>query len=308
MKNFITRYWILCLFATAAAGYLLGVARVGSTVWGDSIYYYSYTRSLVMDRNIDFSNESVEPSLPYPNPPVINSETNLVENNFSPGTSLLWIPAFIFGQIVAGTLAWLGAPVLSNGYSLITQIIVGLSAVGFGTLGVHFFAKGLRALFPQKTVIRTVISFLLATQLLYYLSLDPLNSHSVSFLLASLSFFIWVHIWQKRASTWKQAIGLGASLGMLALIRNQDVLTGVVLLGSLLFRVKPRVLLLQQISLTSLVAIGLGSIQLATNWTLFHSWQSPYILTGQALSWLHPDFIRVLFSSGNGFVLYPFYC
>ncbi len=276
-----------------ATGYLLGVLRVGSTVWGDAIYYYAYTHSLVMDGDISFANESVEPSLPFPNPPKVNPTTGLVISNFSPGTGLLWIPAFALGQLVTG-----------NSYSLITQAIVGLSAVGFGTLGVYFFARGLRLIFPQKVVVKTVISFLLATQLFYYLSLDPLNSHSVSFLFASLSFYIWVQIWQAKAMTWKQAIALGVSLGALALIRNQDVLTGVVLFGSLLFYIKPKVKMLRHISLAVLMAVAIGSIQFATNWTLYHSWQSPYIINGQSLRWFSPDFIRVLFSSGNGFFRY----
>ena len=62
--------------------------------------------------------------------------------------------------------------------------------------------------------------------------------------------------------------------------------------------------MIQNLSLVILVAIGIGSIQLATNWTLFHSWQSPYIINGQSLSWFSPDFIRVLFSQGNGLFRY----
>lgn len=293
MKKFFFKYWLLTLFIACATGYLLGVLRVGSTVWGDSIYYYAYTHSLVMDGDISFANESVEPSLPFPNPPKVNPATGLVISNFSPGTGLLWIPAFVLGQLVTG-----------NSYSLITQAIVGLSAVGFGTLGVYFFALGLRLIFPQRAVVQTVISFLLASQLFYYLSLDPLNSHSVSFLFASLSFYTWVQIWQAKAMIWKQAIALGVSLGTLALIRNQDVLTGVVLLGSLLFHIQPKVKILQHLFLAVLVAVTIGSIQLLTNWTLYHSWQSPYIINGQSLSWFSPDFIRVLFSQGNGFFRY----
>ncbi|MDA1079556.1 MAG: hypothetical protein O2840_02600 [bacterium] len=173
MMHFIRKYWLVLLFLVCSSGYLLGVLRVGSTVWGDSIYYYAYTRSLVVDHDISFANESVMPSLPFPNPPKLSSATGLVASNFSPGTGILWIPGFLLGQ---GML-------LADGYSLFTQVIVGLSAVGYGVLGVYFFANGLKSLFPQTVVIRTVISFLLATQLSYYLSLDPLNSHSVSFLL-----------------------------------------------------------------------------------------------------------------------------
>ncbi|OGJ22238.1 MAG: hypothetical protein A3J60_02320 [Candidatus Pacebacteria bacterium RIFCSPHIGHO2_02_FULL_46_9] len=299
------RRWVfLCLFLLAAGMYVVGVAKVGSTTWGDSIYYYAYTRSLVMDRDIHFANESVEPSLPFPNPPTINAQTQLVSNNFSPGTGVLWIPAFVVGQTLVLTLAVFGLPVLTNGYSLFTQTVVGVSTVGFGTLGTYFFIRGLRLLFPQKIVTQTTVSFLLTTQLLYYLALDPLNSHTASFLFASVSFYLWVSIWQKRSITWRQAIMLGASLGTLALIRNQDVLTGSILIGSLLVRISQKAHAVQRVSVILLVAIAIGSIQLATNWVLFRTWQSPYLLHGQTLSWLAPDFLRVLFSPGNGLFRY----
>lgn len=97
---------------------------------------------------------------------------------------------------------------------------------------------------------------------------------------------------------------LGASLGTLALIRNQDVLTGSILIGSLLVRISQKAHAVQRVSVILLVAIAIGSIQLATNWVLFRTWQSPYLLHGQTLSWLAPDFLRVLFSPGNGLFRY----
>ncbi|NCN06537.1 MAG: hypothetical protein GW946_01685 [Candidatus Pacebacteria bacterium] len=296
--------WLAVFFFVASLTYLVGVWRVGSTVWGDSIYYYAYTRSLVMDFDVDFANESIEPSLSFPNQPVLYPQTQRIVNTFSPGTGLLWIPAFILGQIVTHVLSGIGASVLTNGYSLVTQVMVGLGAVGFGVLGVYFCLHGLRSFFSEKIAIVTIISLLLTTQLFYYILLDPLNSHTASFLFASLSFFLWGEIWNNRIITWKQAFGLGASLGMLGLVRNQDVLTGVILLGSLLFRISSKLSTLKKISLAVGSAVAIGSTQLITSWILFQSWQSPYILSGQSLSWLAPDFTRVLFSSGNGFFRY----
>jgi len=257
-----------------------------------------------MDHDINFANESVEPSLPFPNPPLVNSETTVVTNNFSPGTGLLWIPGFLIGQLLTITLSVFGLPVLSNGYSLMTQIIVGLSTVGFGILGVYSFVCGLAKLFPKKIVTRTTVSLLLTTQLLYYLAIDPLNSHSASFLFSSISFLLWVQVWQKRVITWKQAVLLGLSLGTLALIRNQDVLTGVILITSLFFRISQKTSALQRLSLAILTATAACSIQLFTSWILYHSWQSPYVLSGQVFYWFSPDFLRVLFSPGNGFFHY----
>ena len=289
------------VFIVACLSYTLAVFRIGSSIWGDSHYYFAYTRSLVMDGDIDFANESVEPGFAFPNGINVIEKTGRVANNFSPGTGILWIPAFAISQLVVFILYEVGFPVLTDGYSLIVQLFVGYSAIFYAMSGLFISYLTLCKLFDKKVALLTTGIFLATTQLMYYVFVDPLNSHTVSFFVASLLLYLVVKIsGQKDGLSWKDAALFGAIIGALSLIRNQDVVLAIPSAMAILYMSREKTLTFFKLIFSGFVASLIIGIQLLATWTIYHQLNSPYLIQGQSLNWLSPDFIRVLFSQGNG--------
>ncbi len=280
--------------------YLLGVRHVGFAIWGDSHYYYAYTRSLVMDHDVNFINEATNPLYPFPNGLKVVPKTGYAASNFSPGPGLLWIPGFLLGQFVVWGLSWFGVDVLRDGYSLINQVSVGLSTVMMSLGGLFLIYLNLKHFFKHQVALVSVLVLFLTSQLFYYTTIDPLNSHSAELLFSSLALFLALKIYlnQLKGDRWYFLFGL--VLGFLGIIRNQDILISALLLALVFFR-KSKFFKLKQL-LFVLVPLSLVvSIQVIFTWTIYHRFGSPYLINGASFSWLYPNLLDTLFSQGNGF-------
>lgn len=325
------RVFFISLFLLSVVSYTAGALRVGSILWGDTRYYYAYTRSLVVDRDINFVNEAYRAEVGFPNPPEIATATLRVTNKFSLGAPLLWIPGFVVGQVVS----WIAEVPASvqhgnwpspDGYTAVTQYVVALTAIALSVGGLYLLCVAVQTWlirqmkFTQRQATRWsmgVAGVLYATtQLFYYTSVDPLNSHSASFFASSWAFWlvaqVLVHGW-----TWRRALALGGIGALLFLIRAQDVLVVAPALIWLLVapqKSQPvaaikvrgawqrlsygrRIGLLVLAAFPVLIALGL---QQAVTWYLFGEVGNPYLLRGESFAWLQPDFARVLLSPGNG--------
>lgn len=284
--------------------YALGLARVKSILWGDTLYYYSTTRSLVMDGDIDFSNEAYRNDYGFPNPPEVSSVTGMVGNKFSVGSSILWIPSFILGQTTTFLASIFGLSVLTDGYGLITQFTVAIGTICFSLFGLYLLYKTLSQLFNNTVAILSTVTLFFTSQLFYYTAVDPLNSHSASFLLSSFLLFLTVKFSQSKI-TWQKMIAFGFVGGLMMLVRNQDI---VVFIPPLLYLLlKERKLNMDALNWAVLTIGTAGivmSIQIFVTIILFGQFGSPYLIRGEKINWLTPDFTRVLFSYGNGLFIF----
>jgi len=295
--------WIpfLLLWLVSCLTFTLGVKKVGFAIWGDTHYYYAYTRSIVIDHDINFDNEAHQPKYPFPNPPVVIKATGLISNNFSPGIALVWIPGFVIGEAASRFAQVLSFPITTDGYSVLTQLIVAYTAVGCSVVGLALNWLSLKKLFTKKIAWLTVGVLFLTSQLLYYTMLDPLNSHSGEFLFASIVLWMCVQLWKNHTQRWWFLGLLGAVGGFLGLIRNQDLLTIIPVAGLVACTATNWQDRSWKITLLMAKAAAVLLIQVWFTWILYHQFGSPYEITGQHLHWLQPDFLRVLFSEGNGF-------
>lgn len=309
-KNRLADYqYFLLFFIVSLLIYVLGILRVKSIFWGDSLYYFAYTRSIVLDHDIDFSNQAYDPTLHFPNPPVVSSITGMITNKFSPGTAIFWIPGFAVGMMISIIGNLVAGPELFSldGSGILPQFLVAVSAVFFSVLGLWYVFKMLQDWFDKKVAWLTVGLLFFVTQLFYYTAMDPVNSHSISFLISSLLLFQVSKIF-KDTITWKRVIFMGILAGFLILIRNQDAVVALPVVLALLFAKKESLLnKLNWLTLYAGSALIIFSIQLYTTISLFGVLGSPYLISGDTFSWFRPDFIRVLFSQGNGLLFFaPF--
>ncbi len=267
--------WFLIICAVYYIGFLSHALYLKKTVYGDGIYYYSWLRSIVIDHDIDFINEYSYFGGNQPNTPL-----GLIGNKYAIGPALLWSPAFLYvHQLIKG-----------NGYTLPYQLAVGFTSVSFTLIGLLLLWQILHTFFNNRVSILTITAIAGATNLLFYGSLDVVNSHALSFFTVTL-FLYYVRM-EKRHNFFIA----GILLGSIGTIRMQDLIIGIVLLPYVRLNKVPKILFGLFIALTpQLIA-----------WQILYGkfWTSPYLSNGETFNFLRPYIFEVLFSSYNGLFLY----
>lgn len=172
---------------------------------------------------------------------------HLIPSKFAIGPAILWYPV----------------------YSLFpNEFAVGLVSVLYAIVGL--------ILLYRLTTILTVLAIAFATNLFFYGSLDTVNSHALSFFAATV--FLSFALAKK-----KNYFLIGTTLGLLALIRPQDAVFGVLALHP---GVIPGFLL------------AFSPQLLAWQTTTGKFWLSPYFINGEGFNLLHlhiPEVLGMLF-------------
>jgi hypothetical protein len=241
------------------------------TVYGDGRFYYSILRSIAIDHNLHFDNEYAHFQIEETTTP-----KGYKKNVYAIGPALLWLPAFTFlHPIING-----------DGYTFPYQYFVGLVSVVYTLLGLLLMYRVLQPLVKPISLSLTLIGLAIGTNLLFYGSLDTVNSHSLSFFAATLLFTLII---QKQ-----HAFLIGLVIGILSLIRSQDIIFVILLL--------PTLSLLVPASLGILLAF----IPQLTVWHIMYGTflTSPYLSPYHYFDIYHPQIINVLFSTQNGLLLY----
>jgi len=259
--------WFFIIAAIYLIGYLSHALFLQKTVYGDGIFYFSWLRSIGVDRDINFSNE-------------YNHFGVTAEGNKHPiGSPLFWLPWYAQAHII----------ISKTGYELPYQLIVGLISVLAAISGLVLLFRLLLFHFSLTASILAVLSIAGTTNLLFYGSIDPVNSHAISFFAVTvfLSF-----LYSKNVSPFLT----GCALGFCALVRPQDAVLGLLAIPSLKRRGLLRLIF---------GAILVFSLQLfAWNGLYGSPFVSPYLAGGESFNWWSPHFFDVLFSPTNGLFLW----
>lgn len=247
---------------------------VKKAIYGDGVFYYAWLRSVVIDRDIDFTNDYQLMGVSQP-----MTSLGLPGNKYSLGPGLLWLPA----------LGWIYPLAGGTGYELPYHIGIGVTSVLYAVTGLILLYRLLKRTFFPQTAAVTIIALALASHFLFYGAVDPINSHSLSFFTTALflSFLL------KRRQSW---IIIGATLGLVGLVRPPDLI-----LSLLLWPYLKRARLLR-------LAIGftLAFLPQMVAWQgLYHKfWISPYLRGEEGFNFLKPHLLGVLFSAQNGLFLW----
>lgn len=256
------------------AGFFAHAFYLKKTVYGDGIFYYSWLRSIVIDHDFNFTDEyqyfhAGQPPTRY----------GLPGNKYSVGPALLWAPAYL----------WIDSIIKGKGFEFPYQLAVGLTGVCYALVGLILLYRLLSQFFPEKVGRLAVLGVALATNLFYYGSLDTVNSHALSFFAVTLFLSFLLH----ERKNW---LLIGLSLGLVGLIRPQDMVIGVTVIPFF----KPKYL----------VYFFLGLFieflpQLLAWQTLYREfWISPYLIANEYFDFLHPHIQEVLFAPWYGLFFY----
>ncbi len=266
-------------FLLAAVVFLAHWWVVGSAVWGDGRFYYSYARSLVVDGDFDFSNE-----MEYFGEPRILTKTGMVANKYSIGPAIFWLPGFLIAHLL----------VRGDGYSHLYQILVGLNSVFWGILGLWLCWRTACRYFSEKNALLATLGIWLATNLFFYTAVDPINSHPVSFFVASLLAYLIFGDKLRRLEI------LGLLVGILGMIRAQDLIFS---LPVGIYLLKKKINIIKTINF--IIFIILGFLPQILIWKyIYGEFASPYLLGGEKFNWQNPQIFGILFGQNNGLFYY----
>ncbi|HYP39525.1 MAG TPA: glycosyltransferase family 39 protein [Chloroflexia bacterium] len=203
----------------------------------DEIQYFAYTHSLFFDGDLDFSNQylyfyesdkvkfqAIYEDLYLKHEP----ETGLPINVAPIGTGLLWMPSFAAAHSFVLAASALGMDIPANGYSQPYIVAICLTSYLYGCLGLllcYLLAKGL---FGSGVAAFAVATVWLATPLVFYTVVAPPWSHATSLFTVTLFLWYWNRTRRKEGRSLREWALLGASAGLMMLVREQDALFMVV--------------------------------------------------------------------------------
>ncbi len=275
------RLVFLFIFGFYLFGFLSHAYYLKRTVYGDGHYYFSWLHTIVVDFDMNFQNEYTHFGLTRP-----DGSGNFHKNLYSIGPALLWS---LFYTPVYRAFG-------GSGFEFVYQLVTGFSSLCFVIFGLILLYRLLLKEYVQSLSLYTVLTIALSTNLFFYGSVDTVNSHSLTFLAASI-FLSFLYEFPKVSSLF-----LGLSFGLLGLIRMQDMIYGVY------FFLLPIKKLIQN---APKVIFGLFMALLPQFiiWQLLHGvfYKSPYFAEN-ALYFipLQPKILEILFAPKNGlFLLTP---
>lgn len=172
-------------------------------IQGDGVFYYSWLRSALWDRDFDFKNE-LENFRHYD----IGSDWFLTNhkttalgkapNPYAFGSALLWLPLILVAHLITWLSRFLGGNLPADGYSYFYVLAVNFATWLFGSIALVINFKNLKLFFKQKVAWLTLLLLFLATPWFYYQFFEPAMAHIGSLFLISVLLVYLIKIRQKQ--------------------------------------------------------------------------------------------------------------
>jgi len=277
------------------------MAAHASPLGDDGPGYYSYLRSVIFDRDLDFRNEYDR--LDWPLEEI--TPTGLVANYWSVGPAILWAPFYLVIHGLSLIAPGAGYPANSDGFGYQYQSAACVGTIVYVALGCILAYRLCRRYTSSYSSLVAVLGLFLGSSLVHYTVAAPGSSHGVSFFAVALFLFLWARHRPRSRTDWAM---LGLAAGLMALVRWQDVLfVSVVAVeaiwsarsGSADERVVTMSGYLQGALLAALIAILVFAPQMLA-WSILYG--SPLALPQGAAFFdpLRPNLLEYLFSTNHG--------
>jgi hypothetical protein len=214
---FLVLFLISCFEFSRFVEYKFGV---------DDAYYYSYISSIVIDGDLDLSNQYQASGLAkYLDEKTLQSRTDagLVPNVFPVGLSFFWSPFFWLGHFISKLL---GFPL--NGYSRPYTHTVVVGNLVYMCAGLYFCYRFCAAYFSKVISLAMTFAILLTTPYLWlFFHSFMLVSEPLSFALIAFFLFCIVHA-KVRYETWWLWMLLGVLSGTMTMVRFHNAILGII--------------------------------------------------------------------------------
>lgn len=222
--------FVLFIIATFAK---LSLGKGKALFVSDGFYYYAYTVSLVLDRDLDFSNQyqfnKGWASFTYA---YIVPQTGYPANQYGIGFGLLLLPAFAIAHLGVLAAKAVGLPLTTTGYELYYQLPTYLWSFLLGLLGMGLLYRLLTEVFDWRHAFGATVGILFGTALSNYAFLHANMSHWVSAASATAYLYGVFQVY-RHPDQWCRWLIAGLALGVAAMVRYQNAALGVLLAGLL---------------------------------------------------------------------------
>ena len=291
------------------------LALVSTKIRGaDEIEYYSHLRSMVFDRDLDFTNEYEYFYKTNPQGLVAFKETFLDRRepstgrpiNFAPiGSALVWSPFFLLANSLVSNGVLKGP---ADGFSPAYTGAVAYGSSLLAILGflIAFFALKRYLGVTEGLALTSVLAVWFGTPAFYYMTVAPAFAHAPSIFAVSLFIYLWLRARDKdTVFAW---VLMGFSAGLAMLIREQAalfLLAPGLDLGLRLVKGDARRSLERGVAV--LGAAGLAFIPQLLAYQALNGTFGPTQLVQRKMDFGSPHFFDVLVSPGHGLLLWtPF--
>lgn len=281
----------------------------GSDSWG----YYIHLPSVLLYQDVgDYSRTISVWQTHYPNraDPRIDkygirpTPTGKSAVKYPIGVAILELPFFLAAHLYCTVLGTVPA----DGFSAPYGWAVAFSSVFYAILGLFFVFQLLRYYYSERISLVVTATLGLATNLIFFCSFTLGMAHPIAFCL--VAFFLLSTIrWFDKPNV-RQAAYLGLTLGLIALVRTQDLL---IVLAPLLLGVNSWKSFQQRLGFVwdqknslaiAVLAFGLVLVPQSIYWkTVADEWWR-YGYQGETFTWLRPHLWQGLFSFQNGWLIY----
>lgn len=275
--------------------------------WDVSGYYWYLPAFLIYKdvKEISFSDQILQNYRPTP---ALLQAYKAPNGNYvfkySCGQAILMFPAFVVADILAPVF---GFP--ADGFSIPYQFAIFLWGLIISLLGLILLKKILISYFSEMAAGLTILCIAIGTNYLEYGAITNAMTHNYLFTLYAL--LLWITMKFYKQPTFLKAIGLGATVGFMALTRPTEILAVMIPLAfgvSLQFKsITSRILFIikeyEKLAITACIVLLIGSLQLFYWKFVSGSWLV-YSYEDQGFSWLHPHIIDGLFSGRAGWLVY----
>ena len=183
-------------------------------IQGDGIYYYSYTVSILWDRDLDFKNQFDHPDPHSPAQTVtrglysLDRKTGKAFSLFNPGSGLLMLPATAFGKI-ADRLRGGRHP---DPFDLYYQRLAGYTAVIVSVLSILILFSILARYYSFWVAASLPLLFLPGTNWLFYASAFASWSHVYALFLFACLIWSFLNFIEKRTAASSILFGLAGGV------------------------------------------------------------------------------------------------
>ncbi|HWA87217.1 MAG TPA: hypothetical protein VG710_13400 [Opitutus sp.] len=286
----------LCLVVAAGAitwtaWDMFGPHRRPMLQGADDTFYYSWLPTVVIDHDLDFTNQlahggTIDPVLRDQLLAQPLTATGHLPVKYPPGWALGSLPFFLAAHLLA--------PPGTTGFEPCYLLAVWLGQLLYAAGGLWLAVKILGRYFDQRTALIAVLAGWLASPLVYYQTARLAMSHSQVFALTAAVFWLSFAIadGDSRARNWCL---LGFCAALLVVTRNVAVV----------YLVMPAVIIVTKLrSFPAAAALAAGAagplaVQLAAWKIIFGSW-FVYSYGGERFDFTHLHLGAILFSPRHG--------
>lgn len=204
----------------------------GPRVEGDGVYFWLYLRSLVMDRDVDFSNDYARYGNPWAYRP---TEKGKAMNPATVGCAVLWLPFYLPARAGVWLAARAGAVVRTDGTSHAEELAAFYGTFLYGFCALLLALRLCRRHFPDGPSLVAAVGAAVGGTLVFYMVVQPSYSHAP----AAFVFAAFVERWDatREDRTLRGWAVLGALGGLAMLVRPQLAVLAVLPLADLVGRV-----------------------------------------------------------------------